>query len=485
MTIEIPSRYDAYIDGEQYEGNDSFMVDDPATNEPITTVTETGPEGVDVAMAAAKEALADWREMDPETRGHVLREIANSLRAEQERLARLETREVGRPLRESMSLIADAASYFDYYAGITDKIEGDTIPVPGNRLNYTVREPLGVTGHIVPWNAAMILGARSMAPALACGNTVVAKPSPEAPLSLLEFGRLATEAGVPEGVVNIVPGDGPNTGAALTNHDHLDGVVFTGSRATGKQVMKAAAENVIPAELELGGKNPGIIFPDADFEQVVEDLQKVYINTGQVCFVPSRLFIHKDVYDEVLEEVVSRIEGMTVGPGIDDPDMGPLISPEARNRVADYVDQAVADGARVLTGGGIPRGEGNFYAPTIVDGIDDDAPISCDEVFGPVVATYEFSSEKEVIRRANDTEFGLYAALYTATLDRAHRIAHKLEVGSVVVNEYPATFPQAPFGGYKESGVGREKGQQAVEHYTQLKNVTVSLGDTPGAVFEK
>jgi aldehyde dehydrogenase (NAD+) len=347
-----------------------------------------------------------------------------------------------------------------------------------------VREPLGVVAQVVPWNAAVILGARGIAPALACGNTVVAKPSPEAPVSVLEMARIASEAGLPDGVFNVVPGDGRRTGQALTTDDRIDGIVFTGSKATGKQVMKAAAENVVPVGLELGGNNPNIVFPDADLEQALADTIKVTYNTGQVCFATTRVFVHDDVYDEFVPALADRLDALEYGPGAEGHDLGPLISPAARQAVHEYVQQAVANGGRLLAGGDLPDGPGNFYPATLVDQVDDDAPISCDEVFGPVLKAYRFESEAEAIQRANDTEYGLYAAVWTNDLSRAHRVAGELESGGVVVNEYPATFPQAPFGGYKQSGIGREKGMQALDHYTQLKNVTISLGESPGALFD-
>jgi aldehyde dehydrogenase (NAD+) len=484
MTIDLNEQYGLYIDGEQREGNETFDVYDPATDELLTTVSEAGREGVNEAIRAAEDAVSKWIQVGHVERGQVLRDISNALRVEQEHLARIETAETGRPISESQSIVTDAISLFDYNAGLTDKVQGDTIPVPGERLNYTVREPLGVTGHIVPWNAAFILGARSIAPALAFGNTAVVKPSPEAPLSLLEMARIMHQAGLPSGVLNVVPGDGARSGAALTNDTRLGGLVFTGSRTTGKVVMKNAANNITPVGLELGGKNPSIIFPDADLEKALEDTLKVFSNTGQVCYATSRLFIHDEIYDDFIERLIEQVSSLNFGPGAEDYDLGPLITSEARGQVANYVTTAVDNGARLLTGGYIPDRPGNFYPPTVIDEIGDDTPISCEEVFGPVLTMYRFEEESEVIERANDTDFGLYAAVWTNDLTRAHQVTSALEAGTISVNEYPATFPQTPFGGYKQSGIGREKGIQAMDHYTQRKNVTIALGDTPRALFE-
>jgi aldehyde dehydrogenase (NAD+) len=485
MQTGSSERYDAIIGGERRPSSETFEVTDPATNEPIAVVTESGPEAVAAAVTAAERATEAWERVDPERRGRLLRKIAGLIRENVDRYARIETAETGRPLSQSRGNVRDAAGYFEYYAGLTDKIEGETIPLPGERLDYTVREPLGVTGHIVPWNAALVLGARSLGPALACGNTAVVKPAPEAPLSLLTFCADLLELDIPDGVVNVVPGDGETTGSALTGDSRVGKIVFTGSRATGKTVMREAAENVVPVGLELGGKSPSIVFPDADLEAAIEDTVKVFFNSGQICFATTRVFVHEDVYEEFVDELGERTEALAVGPGEEDPDVGPLISPSARNRVAESVEAAVEDGAGIVAGGEIPREEGNFYAPTVIEGVDDDHDVSRTELFGPVLSVYSFADEAEVLERANDSEYGLYGAIWTQTLDRAHRVAAELEAGSVTVNEYPATFPQAPFGGYKQSGIGREKGRQAITEYTELKNVSIALGDTPGAVFEK
>lgn len=484
MSDLIDERYDSYIDGEWVPSKKTFEVRDPATGDLLTEVAEAGQHGIDRALSVAETTLSDWQEVPPDEREQILRDVGDLIRKHVDRLAQIETLEMGRPLEESKALIIDAARYFEYYGGMVDKIQGETIPVPGNYLDYTLREPKGISAQIIPWNASMLLGARGIAPALACGNTVVAKPSPEAPISLLEFAELATGADLPSGVLNIVPG-GSNTGSALTSNPRIDCLTFTGSRETGTKVMQAAAENIVPVGLELGGNNPAIAFADADPAEVATDMRAAYYNTSQVCFAPTRLFIHEDIYDETLSELVDRVKPMTVGHGLEGADMGPLISTEAQQTVADYVDQAVEDGAILVTGGRIPQEKGNFYEPTIVEDVADDAPLSCDEVFGPVIVVYEFSEEDEVIERANNVDYGLYAVIYTDTLNLGHRVAHELKVGSVVINEYPATFPQAPFGGYKDSGISREKGFQAIEHYTEVKNVTVSLDDGSSAAFKR
>lgn len=474
----IQEQYGLYINGESRVTGEYFDVLDPATNDTVATVAEGGQEGIDQALDAAEVALPEWQAMDPSERGRVLRNAADAIREHTESLARIETAEVGRPISQSRFFVSSAAKYFDYFAGVTDKIEGETIPLGEGYLDYTRLEPLGITGQIIPWNVPSLLSLRGIAPALACGNAVVAKPAPEAPLTILEMNRIVTEAGLPAGVWNTVPGDGQNTGAALTDSERVDKLVFTGSVETAQHVMKAASERLTPVGLETGGKSPSIVFADADLESAVEDTLKVFNNTGQVCFATTRVFVHEDIYEEFVERVVTATQDLTIGPGEEDPDVGPLITREARDTVADYVETAVEEGeGRLLAGGEIPREKGNFYAPTIIDNVPDGAPVSCEEVFGPLFTVYEFSHEDEAIRRANDTRYGLYSTVWTENLSRAHRVAGELEAGTVTVNEFPVTAPQAPFGGYKQSGLGREKGLQAIEEYTQIKNVIVSLDD--------
>jgi acyl-CoA reductase-like NAD-dependent aldehyde dehydrogenase len=465
-----------FIDGETHETEPTFEVCNPGTNDVVATVSEGGPDGIERALDSATAALPAWKAYDPSDRGRVLRDVADALRDRSEDLARLGTAETGRPLGESKAFVASAIEYLDYYAGITDKIQGESIPLGEGYFDYTRREPIGVVGQIVPWNAPALLSLRGIAPALACGNAVLAKPAPEAPLVVLETTRIASEAGLPDGVWNTVPGDGERTGTALTAADRIDKIVFTGSVETATDVMQRAARTLTPVALETGGKSPSIVFPDADLDRAITDTLTVFVMAGQVCFATTRLFVHNDVYDEFTERLVEATEGLEVGPNSEDPDIGPLITPEARDRVAAFVEDAISEEpGRVLVGGEIPRSDGNFYEPTVLADVPDDAPIACEEVFGPVVTVHAFEDEAEVLRRANDTRYGLYATVWTETLSRAHRVANGLEAGTVSVNEYPLNPPPAPFGGYKQSGIGREKGLQAIHEYTQLKNVAVSL----------
>lgn len=467
------------VAGKRQQADETIQVTDPATNEELARIPEAGKAGVASALETATDVERAWREFEIAERGRLLQALADAIRKNADRLARLETFESGRPLTESTFHIEGGARYFEYFAGLADKIEGEQIPLPGetNRLDYTIREPYGVTAHIVPWNASFALASRSFAPALAAGNVVVAKVPSLAPLSVLELGELAHDVGFPQGVVNVLTGSGSTTGDALISDDRVRAVEFTGSTSTGKHVMRSAADSVRPVHLELGGKGANLVFADADLDGAVESVVATFQNAGQICYAPTRIFVHTDIYDEFVEQTVQRVEAMSIGPGIDDHDMGPVISPDAHQDVVEAVDRARAQGARVLTGGSVPRETGNFYEPTLVDGLSDDASLSCEELFGPVFTLYEFETASEAVQRANDVRYGLNNVVWTSNLTRAHAVAERLESGTVQVNEYPILSPAAPSGGVKESGIGRSKGMQAIDSFTQRKNVAISLGE--------
>lgn len=467
----------AFVDGEFLDTSEEFVITNPATGEEVARVAESGKEGVNAALESSKQAQEAWAAMDPAERGRRLRNVADLIRKHLEDLAETTTLEIGRPIQQSKGLIGSTADYFDYYGGLPDKIEGETIPVPGEQQAFTRKEPLGVSAQIIPWNAPVLLCARGIAPAMAAGNAVVVKPAPEAPLGIIQLAEIASEAGIPDGVLNVVPGDGVNTGAALTGDARIDQLTFTGSVATGQLVGEAAMKQMIPLAMELGGKSPAIVFDDANIDDAVAGAVKALsMLSGQVCFATTRVFVHEDIYDTFRESLISAVDSLTIGPGLEGPDLGPLISEQALEKASRYVEEATANGAEAITGGSSVERDGNFYLPTVIEGAADDAAISCEEVFGPVINLYAFSSEEEVIERANDTEFGLYATLWTNRLDRGHRVANQIESGSVMVNQYAGSYPQTPFGGYKKSGFGREKGMQAVEHYTQLKTINIAYG---------
>jgi len=465
------------VDGSRHLPNEELIVDDPATNEPIAVVPEAGSDGVDHALDAAVSVSDDWAAFDPVERGRILRGIATGIRENVDRLAEIESREMGRPLGESRENVHGAASYFEYYAGVTDKIEGRQIPLAndGDYLDYTLREPYGVTAQIVPWNAALALAGRGFAPALATGNVIVAKAPEKAPLSLLELAEIATDAGLPDGVLNVVTGTGAITGEALIGDDRVTAVEFTGSTETGRTVMQSAAEPVAEIHLELGGNGAHIVFGDADLSAALDALVATFKNSGQICFAPKRIFVQSDVYDAFRQRAVDRVAELTVGPGLVDPDVGPLITPEARDDVAGTVQDAREAGGEILIGGEVPALPGNYYAPTVIDDVPDSASVCCEEVFGPVLTLHEFETLPEAVNRVNETQYGLSNVVWTSDLSRAHSVADQLASGTVMINDYPVLSPAAVSGGFKQSGIGRAKGMQALEAFTQTKNVIVSL----------
>lgn len=471
-------QYDLLIDGETLSREATETVRDPSSNQPVASVALADEPDVAAAVDAAESAFEHWRTVDTVTRGHYLRDIADELRARKAEIAQRHTEETGRSLSDSKRSVEYAAEYFEYYAGLTHRINGETIPLSHEEFDYTRREPLGVTGHIIPWNSPLLLGSRSIAPALACGNTVVAKPAELAPLSILELGRAARDAGLPDGVLNVVPGRGPTAGEALVTNEDVRELTFTGSKEVGLHIRNLVSDRLIPLNLELGGKSPNIIFADADQEAAADGAVKLFSNAGQSCYAGTRLFVADDIYDEFIDRVVSRIEAMDVKRDPNETDVSALISPTAQSDVASYVDSAIDAGGSVTAGGRIPFEEGNFYEPTLIEDVPDDAAVSCEEIFGPVLTAYRFDSEREVVDRANDTEYGLYAGLWTTDLDRANRITERLEAGTVTVNNYASPIPQVPFPAYKQSGVGSEYATAALNHYTKIKNVRMTVDRT-------
>ncbi len=484
MTVQI-QKMKMLIGGawrDSSSGNVSSVLD-PSNNQVIAEVSRGSKEDARAAVEAAKAALesAEWRDIDASKRGRILTKLTTLVRENSDELARLETLNEGKPLRESKGDVAWAARAFEYFAGLADKIEGETIPVPPKRLNYTLKEPLGVTVHIVPWNYPIAIAARSIAPALAAGNTVVVKPSELTPMTALKLGELAVKAGVPKGVLNVVTGSGADVGSALVSDPDVDGIVFTGSNETGHQVMEAAAKNVTHVLLELGGKNPHIVFSDADLQKALRSVKDgVFTNAGQMCWAGSRALIHESIYDGFVKELVAKTKAMRLGPGMEDSsEMGPVVSKQRQEAVLGYIKDGVEEGARLLCGGnkpGDPRvANGNFVEPTIFEDVTGEMKIGCDEIFGPVLGIMKFKTVDEVVAMANETDYGLYAGVWTSSLKTAHEVASRVQCGVVAINEFLVTFPQTPFGGYKESGLGHENGIRSLQYYTRTKNVSVNL----------
>lgn len=470
------------INGEWVEAvsRSTFETLDPSNKKVLAVVSQAGPEDVDHAVRAARQAFEDgpWKKMSASERGRLIYKLAELMEAHKDELAQLETLDNGKPIRETTSAdVPLAIDHFRYYAGWATKIVGQTIPVNGNFFNYTRHEAVGVVGAIIPWNFPLLMAAWKLGAALATGCTIVLKPASQTPLSALYLGQLALEAGFPAGVINIIPGAGRAAGSALVEHPDVDKVAFTGSTAVGKTIMRQAAGTIKKISLELGGKSPNIILPDADMSKAIPGaLMGIMFNQGQVCCAGSRLFIQKKSYDNVVADLASLAQKIKQGAGIDPTiQMGPLVSQDQLETVSSYIEKGREEGAEVVAGGVYGHGDGYFVAPTIFANVNDNMTIAKEEIFGPVVAAMPFEDLDDVIRRANHSEYGLAAGLWTQDLKKAHYVANELKAGTVWVNCYNAFDAAAPFGGYKQSGIGREMGSYALENYTEVKNVWINL----------
>ena len=461
-------------------GGDTLAVEDPSTGETIAHVARGGAEDVDRAVAAARECARRRRSTAPADRGRQLRALAAAVDREREELARLETLDTGKPISLARSEVAGCVGYLDYYAGAADKLHGETIPIGPGSLAWTVREPVGVTAHIVPWNAPLSMLCRSVAPALAAGNTAVVKPAEQTPLTALRFAELALTAGLPPATVTVVTGLGPEAGHALAAHRGIGSLTFTGSVVTGRAVLRAAAEHITPVVTELGGKSPQIVFADADLDDVAAQVVTGFTaNSGQYCDAGSRVLVDRAVHDELVERIVERIAALTLGAGIDDPDLGPLVSAAHHRRVTDYVELGRREGA---VEAGRPRDvpdRGHFLAPVVFTGVGPDMRVARDEIFGPVLAVLGFDGEDHAVELADGTDYGLGVGIHTRDLDRALRAANRVDAGYVMINEYFAGGPAVPFGGTKHSGTGRERGLVALDGYLKDKTVVARVAPPP------
>ena len=460
----------------------TFEAIDPARGQPFAEVAEGGKADVDAAVDSCRRAIeSGWPAQPPVRRVRILNRLAGLLRERADELARLESTDVGKPLRQARDDVAAAAGYFEFFAGVADKVFGSSIPLGQGFIDFTLREPLGVSAQIIPWNYPLRLASRGIAPALCCGNAVVAKPAAEAGLTVVRLAELSIEAGLPAGVFNVVTGGRP-AGAALAGHPGINHISFTGSVPTGIAIMKAAADNVVPLTLELGGKSPNIVFADADLDRAAASSAATLMqNAAQTCTAPTRLLVEASAKDTFVDRLAQKIAAIRLGPGLEDPDMGPVVSERQLERVLGYLKAGLSDGARVVTGGRRSSApgldSGYFIEPTLLDGVSVGSKLEQEEIFGPVLTITSYESVEHAVSIANGTPYGLVSGVWTRDLSKAMLVATSVKCGQVRVNGYSVEGSIGlPFGGYKRSGFGREQGVEALAGYTQVKNIMINYG---------
>ena len=493
MEVKLQERYKLFINGEWRDASDGQTVKtySPVDGSLLAEVAEATKEDVDAAVSSAREAFKTWKNSTVKERAKILNQIADIIDANAELLATVETMDNGKPIRETMAVdVPLAAEHFRYFAAAIISEEDSAKMLDNNTLSLILREPIGVVGQIVPWNFPFLMGAWKLAPVLASGCCTVLKTSSTTPLSVLEFAKLIQDV-LPAGVFNVITGSGSKSGQYILDHEGFDKLAFTGSTEIGYNVAKAAAEKLIPATLELGGKSANIIFPDCDFEQALDGAQLgILFNQGQVCCAGSRIFVHEDIYDKFVPELVKRFNSVTVGNPLDpNTQMGSQIDKRQMNKILSYVKIGTDEGATLLCGGeqftenGLEKG--CFIRPTLLGNVTNDMRVAKKEIFGPVACIIKFKSEDEVIEMANDSEYGLGGAVFTNDINRAVRISRAIETGRVWINTYNAIPEGAPFGGYKKSGIGRETHKVILEHYTQMKNILINLSGAPSGFYPK
>ena len=483
--------YQMYIDGRWSDaaGGETYDVIDPASEEPFARVPKAGVADAEAAVRAAREAfdLGPWPKMKAVERATILNRAAAMLRERAEELARLESLQMGKLLEDSLVDMNDTAHTFELYAGMVQDLHGETLEVPGQTMSMVVREPVGVTVGITPWNYPMLMAAWKAAPALAAGNVMILKPATLSPLTNLELARIFEQAGLPKNVLQVITGPGGEIGDYLAGHPDVDLVAFTGSVEVGKHIMRRAANNVKKIGLELGGKSPNIVFADADFESAIDGaLIGIFAGAGEVCSAGSRLLVERSLHDRFVGELVSRAMAIKVGDPLDhNSEMGPLVSRQQLDTVARYVKTGREEGATLATGGHRIEGAGYFYEPTIFVGVDNAMTIAQEEIFGPVLVVIPFDDEADAVRIANDTIYGLAGAVWTQDVAKAMRVVKALRAGITWVNTYHPTYSEAPWGGYKQSGIGRELGTYGLDEYTEVKQINIDLTGEPLGVYQR
>ena len=479
LKVEIAKQWFNYIDAQWVPGGaGKLAVECPSDRSEIAEISLADSADVGLAVGAARRChesavLSDLR---PIERGRMVRKMGEYLLANSDQIAQVLTLESGKPLNESMGEVSGAARYFEYYANQAETVDGRSIPLGIDYVDYTQYEPFGVTAHIVPWNFPLEMIARSVAPALVTGNTCVVKTPELTPLTATFIAKAAEYAQLPQGAVNIICGEGSVAGAALSSHSDIDLMVFTGSVATGTAIAQATAANLVPCVLELGGKSAAVILPDADLDAVVDSVRwGIFFNAGQVCSALSRIIVHSDIEQELLDRLKQLAEGLTIGPGLENPDMGSLVSTSQQQRVDDFCQQAIDQGARLVTGGKPIDEIGAFYQPTIFADVTSDMEVAHQEVFGPVLTVQSFTTDEQAVAIANSTDYSLAGGVFSNDLQRVMRVSQQLKAGQVYVNEWYAGGVETPFGGSGKSGYGREKGREALMNYVHSKNIAIKL----------
>ena len=478
----VTQEYGLWIGGEFVEATETRELTEPATGETLARTAVASTEDVDRAVDAARGALAgDWQKTPPTERSRLLHALADAIVANRKEIAELESRNVGKAISSVKAELNQAVENFRFYGSGIASIAGRSNPIGGSLLFYSLKEPVGVAGQIVPWNYPFTMTTWKLAPALAAGCTIVLKPDSATPLSALRLAELAGEVGFPPGVINVVPGPGTTVGAHLVRHPGIDKVAFTGSTATGTEIMRMAAESIKRVTLELGGKSPSIVFADADLASAIpSSVWSIYYSAGQSCEARSRILVEQSIYDDFVSEFADKAKTLKVGDPLDpETQVGSLISEEHRSKVHGFVERGVDEGAEVVTGGEPQDGPGAFYPPTVLAKVDTRMTVAQEEIFGPVVTITPFEDEKDAIRIANDVRYGLMATVWTGDPARGHRVAARIKSGTVGINMPYSAFPGIPFGGYKQSGFGRELGLETLELYLETKSVIVSTSPKP------